>query len=261
VSILLPPPWSAAPSRRPRVRAADRFEAVPAACAGPSTARTARRAKSWWTPPASRAPASTSLRSRRSRMRTARAGGLCWSGRRGRRACALGVLAVEDRVSPTRAAIDRLRALGLRVASSGVRREVAEAVAAQLGIDRVLAGVLPAAMPTRSPVSRPRASGNVVGDGVNDAAAPRPSAPRHRHRRGSDVALEASDVTSSPTTSAASPMRSTSPAARSAPSARILGWAFVHNLIGIPLAAGALSRLRLSVCRPRSRARPWRCRA
>ncbi len=154
----------------------------------------------------------------------------------------LGVLSVEDRVKPhARAAIDRLRALGLSVGIvSGDRIEVAESVAAGLGIDRVLAGVLPAAKADE--VARLEAAGErvaFVGDGINDAAALACAHLGIAIGAGSDVALEASDVTLVADDLGRVPdalelSRRTVRTIR-----QNLGWAFVYNLVGIPLAAGA----------------------
>jgi Cu+-exporting ATPase len=158
-----------------------------------------------------------------------------------------GALTVADTVKPTSAAaITRLRALGLRpVLLTGDSAQVAAAVAAEVGIsgtsDEVIAEVLPA--DKVSVVRRLQSQGRVVamvGDGVNDAAALAAADLGIAMGTGTDVAIEASDLTL---------MRAdlTAAADAIALSRATLGtikgnlfWAFAYNVAAIPLAAAGL---------------------
>jgi Cu+-exporting ATPase len=151
-----------------------------------------------------------------------------------------GVIVVADTVKPTSAdAIAALRRLGLRpVLLTGDNERAARAVAAQVGIDDVIADVLPA---DKVDVVRRLQSGGAVvamaGDGVNDAAALAQADLGLAMGTGTDVAIEASDLTL---------VRGDLNAAPDAIrlSRRTLGtiktnlfWAFAYNVAAIPLAA------------------------
>ncbi|MEU5945277.1 heavy metal translocating P-type ATPase [Micromonospora sp. NPDC047465] len=160
-----------------------------------------------------------------------------WDGR------ARGVLAVADVVKPTsRAAVARLRELGLTpVLLTGDNTTVARAVAAEVGIDEVIAEVLPA--DKVDVVRRLQGEGRtvaMVGDGVNDAAALAQADLGLAMGTGTDVAIEASDLTL---------VRGDLMAAVDAIrlSRRTLGiikgnlfWAFAYNVAALPLAAAGL---------------------
>ncbi|WP_433316097.1 heavy metal translocating P-type ATPase [Micromonospora chersina] len=160
-----------------------------------------------------------------------------WDGR------ARGVLAVADVVKPTsRAAVARLRELGLTpVLLTGDNATVAKAVAAEVGIDEVIAEVLPA--DKVDVVERLQGEGRtvaMVGDGINDAAALARADLGLAMGTGTDVAIEASDLTL---------VRGDLMAAVDAIrlSRRTLAiikgnlfWAFAYNLAALPLAAAGL---------------------
>ena len=157
---------------------------------------------------------------------------------------ARGVLVVADAVKPTSAAaIAELRALGLRpVLLTGDNRRAAVAVAADVGIapDDVIADVLPE--DKVDVVRRLQEHGVVamVGDGVNDAAALAQADLGLAMGTGTDVAIEASDLTLVAATCAPRRMPSGCPGARWRTIKGNLFWAFAYNLAALPLAAAGL---------------------
>ncbi|SDE26318.1 heavy metal translocating P-type ATPase [Streptomyces griseoaurantiacus] len=154
-----------------------------------------------------------------------------------------GVLAVADAVKETSAeAVRRLRALGLTpVLLTGDNRAVAEAVARTVGIDEVIAEVLPEDKVAE--VRRLRAEGRtvaMVGDGVNDAAALATADLGLAMGTGTDAAIEAGDLTL-----VRGDLRAAADAIRLSRRtlATIKGnlvWAFGYNVAALPLAAAGL---------------------
>jgi Cu+-exporting ATPase len=157
----------------------------------------------------------------------------------------VGQLLVEDAVKPTSAeAVADLHALGLvPVLLTGDDESTALRVAAEVGIDRVLAAVLPAGKAAE--VRRLQEAGEVVavvGDGINDAPALAQADLGIAIGTGTDVAIEASDLTL-----VSGDLRAAPDAIRLA--RRVLAtikanlfWAFAYNVAAIPLAvAGLLS--------------------
>ena len=161
----------------------------------------------------------------------------------GRDGAAVGVLVVADAVKPTSAdAVKELRALGLTpILLTGDNEATARTVAAQVGIDEVIAGVLPAEKV--DVVKRLQADGKVVamvGDGVNDAAALAQADLGLAMGSGADVAIEASDLTL-----VRNDLRTVGDAIRLSRRtlATIKGnlfWAFAYNVAALPLAAVGL---------------------
>ncbi|MEV6493706.1 heavy metal translocating P-type ATPase, partial [Actinoplanes sp. NPDC051633] len=153
---------------------------------------------------------------------------------------ARGVLAVADGVKPSsRDAVAALRRLGLTpVLLTGDNATVAHSVAAAVGIDEVIADVLPAGKVAA--VKRLRAAGRtvaMVGDGVNDAAALAEADLGLAMGSGADVAIEASDLTlvRGDLMAAVDAIRLSRRTIRIIKSN--LFWAFGYNVAALPLAA------------------------
>jgi Cu+-exporting ATPase len=156
---------------------------------------------------------------------------------------AAGAIAIADPVKSTSvSAVARLREAGLEVIMlTGDNAATARAVAAAVGIETVLADVLPADKARE--VRRLQQAGRVVamvGDGVNDAPALAQADVGVSIGAGADVALEASDVTLvhgdlNGVAEAIAMSRRTMRVIR-----QNLFWAFVYNALGIPVAAGVL---------------------
>jgi Cu+-exporting ATPase len=154
-----------------------------------------------------------------------------------------GLIVVADPIKPT--SINAIRALheeGLRVVMlTGDNERTAQAVAREVGIDEVIAGVLPEGK--LDAIRRLQAEHGIVamvGDGVNDAPALAQADVGITMASGSDVAMEAGDVTLM-----RSDLKGVATAiALSRGTMRImrqnLFWAFAYNVIGIPIAAGLL---------------------
>jgi P-type Cu+ transporter len=151
-----------------------------------------------------------------------------------------GVLIVADTIRPTSAeAVARLRGLGLRpVLLTGDNERAARAVAAAVGIDQVIAGVLPAGKVDA--IKQLQAGGRVVamaGDGINDAAALAQADLGVAMGTGTDAAIEASDITVVRGDLLAVPDAIALSRRTLATIKGNLFWAFGYNAAAIPLAA------------------------
>jgi Cu+-exporting ATPase len=154
-----------------------------------------------------------------------------------------GLFAIADPVRPTsRALVERLHRIGIEVAMlTGDSPRSAGAVARSAAIDRVVAGVLPAGKVDE--IKRLQESGRVVamvGDGINDAPALAQADVGIAMGSGTDIAIEASDVTllRGDLGGVATAIQLSRRTMRTMK--ENLFWALVYNVIGIPVAAGVL---------------------
>ena len=154
-----------------------------------------------------------------------------------------GIVAVADEVkSEARAAIDALKKMGLEVVMlTGDNQRTAEAVARSVGIARVFAGVQPGAKADQ--VASLQAGGRIVGmvgDGINDSVALTRADVGIAMGTGTDVAIAASDITllRGNLWGVVTGMQLSRATMRTIK--QNLFWAFIYNVIGIPIAAGVL---------------------
>ncbi len=161
----------------------------------------------------------------------------------------LGVIAVADTIkedSPE--AIRQLRQMGIRVVMlTGDNQRTAEAIGRQAGVDQVIAGVLPDGKESVIRALSEKGKVAMVGDGINDAPALTRADTGIAIGAGTDVAIDAADVV------LMNSRLSDVPAAIRLSRATLrnihenLFWAFIYNVIGIPLAAGIFIPLGLTL--------------
>ena len=152
----------------------------------------------------------------------------------------IGIIAVADKIKDeSPAAVEQLKGMGLRtVMLTGDNRRTAEAVGKLAGVDEVIAGVLPGGKEDVVREFQKRGKVAMVGDGINDAPALTRADIGIAIGAGSDIALDAADIVLMKS-------RLTDVPAAIRLSRRTLlnikenlFWAFIYNVIGIPLAAG-----------------------
>jgi Cu+-exporting ATPase len=155
----------------------------------------------------------------------------------------LGLLGFADQPKPSAAAaVAALKGMGLKVAMiTGDNAGTAKAMGRTLGIDRILAEVLPG--DKAAEIRRLREAGEVVamvGDGINDAPALAAADIGIAIGAGTDVAIEASDITLMKDDLLAVPRAIRLSFETMRTIRQNLFWAFIYNIIGIPIAAGVL---------------------
>lgn len=157
----------------------------------------------------------------------------------------VGMIAVADVIKEdSAAAISALRDLGMRVVMlTGDNERTAKAIGAQAGVDEVIAGVLPDGK--EEVIRRLQKSGRVamVGDGINDAPALTRADIGIAIGAGTDVAIDAADVVLMKSSLADVPSAIRLSKATLRNIRQNLFWAFIYNVIGIPLAAGVFVKL------------------
>jgi Cu+-exporting ATPase len=155
----------------------------------------------------------------------------------------VGIIAVSDSLRPTSSeAVRRLQQIGIEVVLlTGDRLSTANVVAREIGVERVVAEVLPEAKVAE--IRRLQGLGRVVamvGDGINDAPALAQSDVGISMPRGTDIAIEASDIALMRSDLRGVPAAISLSRKTMATMKQNLFWAFVYNVIGIPIAAGVL---------------------
>jgi len=155
----------------------------------------------------------------------------------------IGAIVVSDSLRPSsREAVERLHSMGVDVVLlTGDRRPVAEAIAAQAGINRVVAEVLP--QDKVEQIRQLQTMNRVVamvGDGINDAPALAQSDVGISMPKGTDIAIEASDIALMRSDLRGVPTAISLSRRTMETMKQNLFWAFIYNVIGIPIAAGVL---------------------
>jgi len=161
----------------------------------------------------------------------------------------IGIIAVADRIKPDSAeAVSELKELGVKVVMlTGDNERTARAIGAQTGVDEVIASVLPDGK--EEVIRNLKQDGKVamVGDGINDAPALTRADIGIAIGAGSDIAIESADVVLMK-----SSLKDAAAAIRLSRAALLnikenLFWAFIYNIIGIPLAMGAFTHFGITL--------------
>ena len=153
----------------------------------------------------------------------------------------IGVIAVADTIKKdSREAIRQLKNMGIHVVMlTGDNERTARAIGAEAGVDEVIAGVLPDGKESVIRKLKEQGKTAMVGDGINDAPALTRADMGIAIGAGADVAIDAADVVlmKSSLRDVAAAIRLSRATLRNIH--ENLFWAFIYNIIGIPLAAGA----------------------
>ena len=161
----------------------------------------------------------------------------------------IGIIAVADRIKPDSAeAVSELKQLGIKVVMlTGDNERTAKAIGAQTGVDEVIASVLPDGK--EEVIRNLKQNGKVamIGDGINDAPALTRADIGIAIGAGSDIAIESADVVLMK-----SSLKDAAAAIRLSRAALLnikenLFWAFIYNIIGIPLAMGAFTHFGITL--------------
>ncbi len=161
----------------------------------------------------------------------------------------IGIIAVADRIKPDSAeAVAELKQLGIKVVMlTGDNERTAKAIGTQTGVDEVIASVLPDGK--EEVIRNLKQNGKVamVGDGINDAPALTRADIGIAIGAGSDIAIESADVVLMK-----SSLKDAAAAIRLSRAALLnikenLFWAFIYNIIGIPLAMGAFTHFGITL--------------
>ena len=152
----------------------------------------------------------------------------------------IGVIAVADTIKKdSREAIRQLKGMGIHVVMlTGDNERTARAIGAEAGVDEVIAGVLPDGKESVIRKLKEQGKTAMVGDGINDAPALTRADMGIAIGAGADVAIDAADVVlmKSSLSDVAAAIRLSRATLRNIH--ENLFWAFIYNIIGIPLAAG-----------------------
>ena len=152
----------------------------------------------------------------------------------------VGVIAVADTIKKdSREAIRQLKSMGIHVVMlTGDNERTARAIGAEAGVDEVIAGVLPDGKESVIRKLKEQGKTAMVGDGINDAPALTRADMGIAIGAGADVAIDAADVVlmKSSLSDVAAAIRLSRATLRNIH--ENLFWAFIYNIIGIPLAAG-----------------------
>ena len=156
-----------------------------------------------------------------------------------------GIIAVADTIKEDRpAAIAQLKNMGVRVVMiTGDNARTARAIGAQAGVDDVIAGVLPDGKAEAIQELKKYGKVGMVGDGINDAPALATADIGIAIGAGTDVAIDAADVVLMKSRLSDVPAAIRLSRASLRTIHENLFWAFIYNVIGIPLAAGAFISL------------------
>ena len=161
----------------------------------------------------------------------------------------IGVIAVADTIKKdSREAIRQLKNMGIHVVMlTGDNERTARAIGAEAGVDEVIAGVLPDGKESVIRKLKEQGKTAMVGDGINDAPALTRADIGIAIGAGADVAIDAADVVlmKSSLRDVAAAIRLSRATLRNIH--ENLFWAFIYNIIGIPLAAGAWVHLGLTL--------------
>lgn len=157
----------------------------------------------------------------------------------------LGIIAVADVIKPeSRQAVAELKNMGIHVVMlTGDNKRTAKAIGEQVGADEIIAGVLPDGKESVIRKLREKGRTAMVGDGINDAPALTRADTGIAIGAGTDIAIDSADVVlmKSRLTDVPAAIRLSRAALRNIH--ENLFWAFIYNVIGIPLAAGLMYQI------------------